>query len=69
MVIVDNYVVHFAAFQFEFISFSIVNTVVFYNYSPTSPSRLPRKLWTSVKGIDWSIKMEYVLFLKVMSSS
>ena len=26
----DNYVVHFAAFQFEFYSFFIVNTVVFY---------------------------------------
>ena len=43
MVIGDNYVVHFAAFQFEF-RFIFVNTVVFYNYSPTSPSRLLRKL-------------------------
>ena len=27
-------------FNLNFISFFIVNTVVFYNYCPTSPSRL-----------------------------
>ena len=51
-------------FNLNFISFFIVNTVVFYNYSPTSQSRLLRKLWTNVKGNDWQIKMEYVLFFK-----
>ena len=56
-------------FNLNFILFFIVNTVVFYNYCPTSPSRLLRKLWTSVKGNDWQIKMEYVLFLKILSSS
>ena len=51
-------------FNLNFILFFIVNTVVFYKYCPTSPSRLLRKLWTSVKGNDWQIKMEYALFLK-----
>ena len=31
-------------FNSNFIPFFIVNTVVFYNYCPTSPSRLLRKL-------------------------
>ena len=53
----------------NFIPFFIVNTVVFYNYCPTSPSRLLWKLWTSVKGNDLQIKMEYVLFLKILSRS
>ena len=39
-------------FNLNLISFFIVNTVVFYNYSPTSPSLLLRKLLTSVKGND-----------------
>ena len=39
-------------FNLNFISFFIVYTVVFYNYCPTSPSRLLRKLWNSVKGND-----------------
>ena len=64
-----RYVVHFAAFQFEFYFIFIVNTVVFYNYCPTSPSGLLRKLSTSMKGNDWQIKMKYVLFLKILSSS
>ena len=55
-------------FNLNFILFFIVNTVVFYNYCPTSPSRYLRKLWTSVKGNNWQIKMEYVLFLKILSS-
>ena len=55
-------------FNLNFILFFIVNTVVFYNYCPTYPSRLLRKLWTSVKGNNWQIKMEYVLFLKILSS-
>ena len=53
----------------NFIPFFIVNTVVFYNYCPTSPSRFLRKLWTIVKGNDWQIKMECVLFLKILSCS
>ena len=56
-------------FNLNFIPFFIVNTVVFYNYYPTSPSWLLWKLWTSVKGNDWQIKMEYVLFLKILSIS
>ena len=56
-------------FNMNFIPFFIVNTVVFYNYSPTTPSLLLRKLWTSVEGNDWQIEMEYVLFLKILSSS
>ena len=56
-------------FNLNFIPFFIVNVVVFYNYCPTSPSRLLRKLWTSVKGNDWQIEMEYVLLLKILSSS
>ena len=53
-------------FILNFIPFLIVNTVVFYTYCPTSPSRLLWKLWTSVKGNDlkWN-----VLFLKILSSS
>ena len=47
-------------FNLNFIPFFIAHTVVFYNYCPTSPSRLLRKLWTSVKGNDWQINMEYV---------
>ena len=39
-------------FNLNFIPFLIVNTVVFYNYYPASPSRLLRKLSTSVKGND-----------------
>ena len=42
------------------IPFSIVNTVVFYNYCPTSPSRLMWKLWTNVKGNEWQIKYHQV---------
>ena len=38
--------------HFNFITFCIVNTVVFYNYCPTSPSRLLRKLQISTKGND-----------------
>ena len=56
-------------FNSNFIPFFIVNTVVFYNYRPTSPSWLLWKLWTSVKGNDWQIRMEYVLFLKILSCS
>ena len=56
-------------FNSNFIQFFIVNTVVFYNYCPTSPSWLLWKLWTSVKENDWQIKMEYVLFLKILSCS
>ena len=43
-------------FNSNFIPFFIVNTVVFYNY-----------YISSVKGNDWQIKMEYVLFLKILS--
>ena len=39
-------------FDSNFIRFFIVNTVVFYNYCPTSPTRLLRNLSTSVKGND-----------------
>ena len=56
-------------FNSIFIQFFIVNTVVFYNYCPTSQSWLLWKLWTSVKGNDWQIKMEYVLLLKILLSS
>ena len=49
-------------FHLNIIPFFISNAFMFYNYCPTSPSRLMRKLWTSVKGNDWQIKMEYVLF-------
>ena len=49
-------------FNLNFIPFFIVNTVVFYNYCPTSPSLLLWKLWNSVKGNDWQIKIEYVSF-------
>ena len=56
-------------FNLNFISFFIVNTVVFFKYCPISPSRLLQKLRTNVKGNDWQIKMEYVLFLKILSSS
>ena len=51
-------------FNFNLIPFFIVNTVMFYNYCPTSPPRLLWKLWTSVKGNDWQIKIKYVLFFK-----
>ena len=53
-------------FNSNFIPFFIINTVVFYNYCPTSPSWLLWKLWTSVKGNDWQIKMEYVFFLNII---
>ena len=56
-------------FNLNFIPFFIVNTVVLYNYCPTSPSRLLWKLWNSVKGNDWQINMEYVLFLGILWSS
>ena len=56
-------------FNLNFISFFIVNTVVFFNYCPTSPSRLLQKLSTNVKEHNWQIKMEYVLFLKILTSS
>ena len=49
-------------FNLNFISFFFVNTVVFYNYCPTSPSRLLRKLWTSVKGNDWQSKWNMSCF-------
>ena len=54
-------------FNFDFIPFLIGNTVVFYNYCPTSPSRILRKLEISMKGNDWKIVMEHVLFLKILS--
>ena len=53
-------------FNSNFIPYFTVNTVVFYYYYPTSPSRLLWKLWTSVKGNDWQIKMEYVFFLNII---
>ena len=56
-------------FNLNFIPFFIVNTVVFYNYCPTYPPQLLWKLWNSVKGNDWQIKIEYVLFLKILSCS
>ena len=34
-----------------------------YNYCPTSPSRLVRKLWTNVKGNDWQIKWNMSCFV------
>ena len=37
-------------FILNFIPFFIVNTVVFNNYCPTSPSRLLQKLLISMKG-------------------
>ena len=56
-------------FNLNFILFFNVKYCRVYNYCPTSPSRLVRKLWTSVKGHEWQIKMEYVLFLKILSIS
>ena len=53
-------------FNSNFIPFFIINTVVFYNYCPTSPSWLLWNLWTSVKGNDWQIKMEYVFFFNII---
>ena len=66
MVIIGDMLYILQNFNLNFISFFIDNTVVFYNYSPTSPSRLLRKLWTTVKGNNWQIKMKYVLFLKIL---
>ena len=56
-------------FNSNFIPFFIFNIVVFYNYCLTSPFWLLWKLWSSVKGNDWQIKMEYVLFYKISYSS
>ena len=68
-VVISDTVYILQHFNSNFIPFFIVNTVVFYNYCPTSPSWLLWKLWTGVKGNDWQIKMEYVWFLKILSSS
>ena len=55
-------------FNLHFIPFFFGNTVMFYNYYPTSPSRLLRKLQIGKKGRDRQIKMENVfVFLKILS--